>query len=186
LAAIDPATGKQVADVKLDGHPESFQLERKGKRIFVNVTKAGHVAVIDREQGTVIAKWALAGAGSNFPMALDEENHRLFVGCRAPAKLLVLNTDNGKTVAGVDIVGDTDDVFYDAARKRLYVAGGGGHVTVITQADANTYLVDGQAPTAAGARTAFFIPDAGMLYVAVPHRGSQKAELRVFRAEPAK
>jgi hypothetical protein len=57
---------------------------------------------------------------------------------------------------------------------------------VITQADANTYVVDGQVPTAAGARTAFFIPDTGMLYMAVPHRGSQKAELRVFRAEPTK
>src|SRR5260370_24431444 len=34
LAAIDPEAAKQVADIKLDAHPESFQLETKGKRIF--------------------------------------------------------------------------------------------------------------------------------------------------------
>lgn len=186
LAAIDPATGKKLTDIKLDAHPESFQLESKGQRIFVNVTRAGHIAVIDREKGAVIAKWPLAGAAANFPMALDEASHRLFIGCRAPAKLLVIDTESGKTVASVDIVADTDDVFYDAANKRLYVSGGGGQITVISQTDANGYTLAGKVSTASGARTSFFVPDTGMLYVAVPHRNAQKAELRVFKAEPAK
>jgi hypothetical protein len=105
LAAIDPESGKQIADVKLDAHPESFQLETKGNRIFVNVPNAGHAAVIDRETGTVIEKIPLKEASANFPMALDEADHRLFIGCRSPAKLLVLDTETGKTVATVDIVG---------------------------------------------------------------------------------
>jgi hypothetical protein len=56
LAAIEPESGKQTAGVKLDAHPESFQLETKGTRIFVNVPNAGHVAVVDRMTGTVIEK----------------------------------------------------------------------------------------------------------------------------------
>ena len=48
-AEIDPESGKQIVNVKLEAHPESFQLETKGKRIFVNVPNAGYVAVIDRE-----------------------------------------------------------------------------------------------------------------------------------------
>lgn len=186
LASIDPATGKQVVDIKLDAHPESFQLEAKGKRVFVNVTKAGHVAVIDREKGIVTAKWPLIGASSNFPMALDEANHRLFIGCRSPAKLLVLDTETGKTVASIDIIGDTDDVFYDAASKQLYISGGGGHITVVSQRGADTYVHDGQIPTSSGARTSFFVPETRMLYVAAPHRGDQKAALHVFKAEIAK
>jgi outer membrane protein assembly factor BamB len=185
LAAIDPESGKQVADVKLDAHPESFQLETKGKRIFVNVPNAGYVAVVDRETGTVIEKFPLKEAAANFPMALDEANHRLFIGCRDPAKLLILDMETGKTVTTVDIVGDTDDLFYDAANKRIYVSGGEGRVTVISQTNADKYNVVGQVTTAPGARTSFFVPETRTLYVAVPHRGEQKAELRVFTVAPA-
>jgi YVTN family beta-propeller protein len=186
LAAIDPGSGKKVADVKLDTHPESFQLETEGKRIFVNVPGAGHVAVVDRESGTLIRKFAVKEASANFPMALDEADHRLFIGCRSPAKLLVLDTKTGKTVAAVDIVGDTDDVFYDAANKRIYVSGGEGRITVISQTTADLYDVSGQVATAPGARTSFFVPETGTLYVAVPSRGEQKAELRVFTVAPVK
>jgi DNA-binding beta-propeller fold protein YncE len=186
LAEIDPESGKQLADVKLDAHPESFQLETKGKRIFVNVPNAGHIAVVDRETGTVIEKIPLKEARANFPMALDEADQRLFIGCRSPAKLLVLDTETGKTVAALDIVGDTDDLFYDTANKRIYVSGGEGRVTVISQTNADKYEVAGQVATAPGARTSFFVPETGRLYVAVPHRGEQKAELRVFSVVPPK
>jgi DNA-binding beta-propeller fold protein YncE len=181
LAAIDPQTGKVLADVKLDAHPESFQLESKGKRIFVNVPHAGHVAVVDREKEAVSAKWPLNEGNANFPMALDEANRRLFIGCREPAKLLVLDTESGKTIASVPIVGDTDDLFYDRANKRIYVSGGEGRITIIDQIRADEYRVAGQVRTAPGARTSFFIAETGLLYVAVPHRGPQGAELRVFK-----
>jgi DNA-binding beta-propeller fold protein YncE len=180
LAAIDPKSGGPIADVKLAAHPESFQLETKGKRIFVNVPRAGHVAVIDRETGTIIEKFAVTEASANFPMALDEADQRLFIGCRSPAKLLVLDTETGKTIGALDIVGDTDDVFYDAANRRIYVSGGEGRITVIRQTNADIYDVLGQFATAPGARTSFFVAEMGMLYVAVPHRGEQRAELRVF------
>jgi DNA-binding beta-propeller fold protein YncE len=186
LAAIDLESGKQVADVKLYAHPESFQLETSGKRIFVNVPNAGYVAVVDRETGTVIEKFPLKEAVANFPMALDEADHRLFIGCRNPAKLLVLDTGTGKTVATLDIVGDTDDLFFDATNKRIYVSGGEGRVTVINQTNPDIYNVAGQVTTAPGARTSFFVPETGTLYVAVPHRGGQKAELRAFTVPPAK
>ena len=186
LAAIDPESGKQTANVKLDAHPESFQLETKGKRIFVNVPDAGYVAVIDRESGTLIGKFAVTEASANFPMALDEADHRLFIGCRRPAKLLVLDTETGKTVAALDIVGDTDDLFYDGANKRIYVSGGEGRITVISQTNTDMYNVAEQVATAPGARTSFFVPETGTLYVAVPHRGEQNAELRAFTVAPAK
>jgi hypothetical protein len=186
LAEIDPESGKKIADVKLDAHPESFQLETAGKRIFVNVPNAGYVGVVDRETKTVIEKIPLREARANFPMALDETDHRLFIGCRSPAKLLVLDTEAGKTVATVDIVGDTDDLFYDAANKRIYVSGGEGRITVISQTSADTYNVAGQVTTAPGARTSYFVPETRMLYVAVPHRGAQKAELRVFSVATAR
>ncbi len=179
LAVVDAGKQGKVADIPLDAHPESFQLERKGKRIFVNVPEAGHIAVVDREKRAVTATWKLS-AGSNFPMALDEEGHRLYVGCRQPAKLLVFDTETGKELAAVECSGDADDVFFDAARKRVYVACGAGFLDVFDAKPARIAKV----PTAAGARTCLYVPDAGRLYLAVPHRGSQPAEIRVFKANP--
>jgi DNA-binding beta-propeller fold protein YncE len=180
LAVVDARSRKKVGEVRLEGHPESFQLEKEGKRIFVNVPEAGHVAVVDRERGVVVAKWALGEAKANFPMALDEGNHRLMVGCRQPARVVVFDTERGKVVASVACAGDTDDVFYDAARRRVYVSGGAGEVSVVAQKSADGYEAVGAVKTAAGARTSFFVGETGRLYVAVPHRGGQVAEIRVF------
>jgi DNA-binding beta-propeller fold protein YncE len=186
LAVIDTETAHKLADIKLDAHPESFQLEKSGKRIFVNVPDAGHIAVVDREKQTVIAKWPTADAKANFPMALDEQNHRLFIGCRKPARLLILDTETGKPVAAPDIIGDTDDLFYDAANRRIYISGGAGAITVVEQSTPDTYRAVSKIQTAPGARTSFFVPESATLYVAVPHRGSQQAELRVFKARLGK
>ena len=182
LAAIDPGAAKVLGQAKLAGHPESFQLERGGSRVFINVPTAQHVAVVDRASMKVTATWPVTSAGANYPMALDEANHRVFIGCRRPAKVLVFDLTTGKQSAAFDIVGDTDDLFFDAARKRLYVTGGEGFIDVVQDQGANGFARVAHIPTAAGARTSLFVADQGRLYLAVPHRGGQKAEIRVFEA----
>ena len=182
LGAIDAATGQRLADVRLEAHPESFQLETSGGRIFVNVPDAGHIAVIDRAKQAVVARWPVQRGRANFPMALDEADHRLFVTCRQPPELMVLDTTSGAAIATLPVVGDADDTFYDAAKRRVYVSGGEGAISIIQQQDADHYQAIGRVSTAAGARTSFFLPSLRRLYVAVPHRGSQKAEVRVFEA----
>src|ERR687884_153057 len=144
LGVVDVRKGAKVADIMLSGHPESFQLEDSGQRIFVNVPTAGHIGVVDREKGSVIETWPLSEARENFPMALDEANHRLFVGTRSPAKLLILDTQTGKPVTSLDSSGDADDIFYDAKNKRIYVSGGEGAVNIFEQRDANTYNLEGK------------------------------------------
>ena len=180
IGIINAVDGKQVGSIKLAAHPEAFELERQGHRIFVNVPNARHVAVVDRGKGEVIATWKTDGAFGNFPMALDEDNHRLFVGCRLPSKLVVLDTQSGKTVASVGISGDPDEVFYDTKRRRTYVVCGAGKIDII---DANTYKPVTKIDTAEGARTGLFVPERNTLCVAVPHRGSQQAEIRRYEIE---
>src|SRR5262249_52332073 len=114
------ADGKQVDSIKLSAHPEAFVLEKQGKRIFVNVPDSHHIAVIDRDKRETVVTWKTDSAYGNFPMALDEANHRLFVGCRSPATLVVLNTDSGDVITKFDISGDSDDVFYDRNHHRVY------------------------------------------------------------------
>src|SRR6266480_3499192 len=120
ITIVNAPDGKQIGSIKLSAHPEAFELDKTSKRIFVNVPNSRHVAVIDRDKSEVVATWKTDLAFANFPMALDEANHRLFVGCRLPSKLVVLNTESGDVVAKIDISGDPDDVFYDSKRHRIY------------------------------------------------------------------
>jgi DNA-binding beta-propeller fold protein YncE len=180
LAAIDPSDGRLVGRVPLSGHPESFQLESGGARIYVNVPSAGHIAVVDRQAMRVAATWPVAAAKANYPMALDDDGKRLFIGCRRPAVVLVYDTTSGKQVASFPIVGDTDDMFVDTTRKRLYVIGGEGFVDVFSIDGSYNRLA--HISTAAGARTGLFVKQQNRLYVAAPHRNAQRASVLVFDA----
>src|SRR5215470_8754032 len=99
IGIFEALTGKIVGDIKLPAHPEAFALEQSGARIFVNIPNAKQVAVIDRKKGAVIAQWPVTQATANYPMALDESHHRLFIGCRRPARILALDTGSGKMVS---------------------------------------------------------------------------------------
>ena len=180
LAVIDPAAGTLLGQVKLAGHPESFQLERDGSRVFVNIPNAEQIAVVDRASMTLRTTWPLTTARANYPMSLDEAHHRLFIGCRRPARALVLDTTSGKESASFEIVGDTDDLFYDGARQRVYVSGGDGFIDVVEDQGGNRFTRIGHVATSAGARTSLFVAEQGRLYLAVPHRGNQRAEVRVY------
>jgi hypothetical protein len=115
-------------------------------------------------------------------MALDEPTRRVFIGCRSPASLSELDAATGSVVARVQTVGDTDDLFYDEARRRLYVIGGEGFVDVI-QRDGDTLRRIAQVPTRDGARTGLWVANQSRLYVALPARSGQPAEVRVFEAQ---
>jgi DNA-binding beta-propeller fold protein YncE len=174
------STGQRVGSVELGTHPESFQFEESGDRVYANVPKQFGVSVIDRKGRVTVTKWGLGAALANYPMALDDPNKRLFVGCRLPARLVVLDTSSGRIVVTLPTVGDTDDVFYDSVRRQIYVIGGEGAVEVFRQRDPEHYESAGRTATGAGARTGFLVPNSNRLYVAVPHRGPQAAKVLVY------
>lgn len=174
-------SGKQSEEIVVDAHPESFQFEKGGTRVFVNVPDKKEVQVADAAKGTTVARWPTTAAAC-FPMALDEAHQRLFTGCRRPAQLLVYDTLTGKTVASPEIVGDTDDLFYDAQRSRVYIIGGQGFIDVLQQKDPDHYDRIARFATPAGTRTGLFVPELRRLFAAVPHRGTQSSEILVYEA----
>jgi len=184
LGEMDAATNKRLGDIYLDAHPESFQLEKNGPRIFVNAPEAREIEVVDRNKKVVLTKWAVTDPKDNFPMALDEANRRLFAGCRKPARVLVLDMDSGKRVALFPCPGDTDDIYFDVARKRLYVAGGEGYLEAFQQTSPDQYQSIGKIATAYKARTGIYVPELNRFYLAVPHLGSNPgAEIRIYSVE---
>lgn len=187
IVAVDPMTNRRLEEVyKLGGEPESFQLEKSGPNIYVNVPDLKQIVVINRVT-KMITRWQLDGVSSNFPMALDEMDHRLFVGTRTPARLTVFDTASGHMIVALPSVVDTDDLYYDADRKRIYMPGGEGFIDIFQMKDPNHYALLAKVPTALGARTAGYFGKQGKgfdrLYLGVPARGGQHAEIRIYTVQ---
>jgi hypothetical protein len=59
-------------------------IEAHGPRMFLSEKTNGKVVVIDRHQRKVINTWDIAEAKETVPMALNEADHRRYVGARKP------------------------------------------------------------------------------------------------------
>jgi hypothetical protein len=173
-------------EYRIGGEPESFQLENAGPNIYVNIPDLKQIAVINRKTKE-ITRWPLTALRMNFPMALDETDHRLFVGIREPARLAVFDTTSGHMIAALPSAEDTDDLYYDAEHKRVYVPGGEGLIYVFQMNDPDHYRLLIKTPTALGGRTAGYFGRQGKgmhrFFLAVPSRGGQSAELRIYTVQ---
>jgi YVTN family beta-propeller protein len=180
LAVLDAKTLQRVADIPLKAHPESFQLEKAGSRIFINVPDAHELAVLDRRANKQVASWPSNTLRANFPMALDESHQQVLAVFRHPAKLLAFSVSNGENVAAVDTCGDADDVFIDSRRSRVYVICGEGIIHVLSRSGA-TFLTTERVRTVSGARTALYSPALDRLFVAVRASAAESAAVWIFR-----
>jgi hypothetical protein len=179
LAVIDPASLSKIADIRLKAHPEGFQIDETGTRVFVNVPDAREISVVDLATGST-GSLRTQGAGSNFPMAIDVDGHRVLVVFRSPPTLMALSTQDGHVSARVETLADADDVFVDRKRRRIYVSCGQGLVDVL-ESNEQGYRRLARVPTAPGARTSLFVPELDRLFVAVRAASNEPAAIWVFR-----
>jgi hypothetical protein len=140
------------------------------------------VESFDRKTGAM-TKWPLKGLRANYAMALNEADHRLFTVTRKTPMLVVLNTETGNEVARLRAAGECDDVFFDASRKRIYVIGAEGFISVFQQNDPDHYELLANVPSGIGIRTGYFFAPRDRFYVAVPAKGSEPAQVWTYEAE---
>jgi hypothetical protein len=124
----------------------------------------------------------------NFPMALDESDDRLFIASRTPSRMAVFNTKSGQLITALPCAQDADDLYYDSARRRIYVTGGQGYISVFQQKDADHYELLAKVPSSLGGRTSGYAGKVGKkgferLYVAVPARANHSAEIRIYTVQ---
>jgi len=179
LAIIDPVSLSKTADIRLKAHPEGFQIDETGNQVFVNVPDASEIGVVDLAVGST-RSLPTQGVGSNFPMAIDGDAHRVLVVLRSPPSLIALSSQDGHVAAKIETCGDADDVFVDRKRRRVYVSCGEGVVDVIESGEAG-YQRLARVPTVPGARTSLFVPELDRLFVAVRARSNEPAAIWVFR-----
>ena len=188
LAVIDTRTNKHMRDIKTDARPGGIKFDRSSPRIFVTFTGTDKLGVVDRKKSVQLTTWPVAGVPANVALALDITHRRLFAGSRTPAMLTVLDTDTGKTITQLEGVPGIDDLWYDAARQRIYASGGRGFdigsVYVYQQSGADQYKLAAKIPTASGAGTSLWVEQLNRLYVAAPASEKQEAQVLIFEPQP--
>jgi DNA-binding beta-propeller fold protein YncE len=184
LTVFSVASGAQVAVLTTDAHAGSSVVEGHGERVFVLVPEKAEVVVLDRKTRAQLAKWTIPGIQKDVAIAVDERSHRIFLGVRTPASIVVLDSNSGAVVASVPTVATLDGLSFDSTTRRIYTSGGEGFVDVTQQIDADHYERIARIPTGPIARTSVFVPEWRRLYVAVPRDKERGAELRVFEAVP--
>lgn len=182
ISKIDMKAGKLLAEFPIDAaHVEAMALEKTGPRLFVNVTDKNYLAVLDKNSGTVLARWPIKEAKQNAPIAFDEANKRLFVVCRDPGMLVVLDSSNGRTIASFPTGARADEVVFDPMHHHIYVTAGEGKIYPYEESDADHYKALEPVVSAPGAKTAALYPDCSRLYVAVsPGEGKTGAKVLAY------
>jgi YVTN family beta-propeller protein len=187
VGVIDAKTDKHVADIQVGAHPAELLLDPSGKTLFVFVSAASKVQVVDTTKREVVSTWPVSSQG-NGDGAFDEETHRLFIGTRSPPRMIVMDSLSGKEVASLPTVEGMDGVYFDAADKRVYVSGGRdqgvGYVFVYQQKDADHCEMIGKIPTRPGAGTSLWSPELRRYYLAAPAGDNEEAAILVFAPNP--
>jgi DNA-binding beta-propeller fold protein YncE len=181
IAVINADNRQVVANIKLPAHPESFQLDKTLGKIFVNLPDAGMVGIINVSTATLETKWMTKGFSANFPMALDELNHQVFIGFRHPATLVVMDGKTAKSIQSFPIVGDSDDLYFDPASGKIIVSGGQGAISIFTKAGSGQFRQTRKIPTRNGARTSLLIPSMRIFVVAARAESSNESEIMVYK-----
>jgi DNA-binding beta-propeller fold protein YncE len=182
LSVIDVREGKLVKEIPIDAaHVEAMALENAGPRLFINVTDKNYLAVFDRNTGEMVGRWPIKEAQQNAPIAFDEEHQRLFVVCRQPGTLIMVDAISGRTIASLGTGTRADEAIYDRFHHRVYVLAGEGKVYAYQAADTDHLVPLPPVPSALGAKTGLLSPDGTSLYVSVsPGEAKTGAKLLVF------
>ena len=186
VGIIDAQNDKLVGDVKVVAHPSELLLDKAGKTLFVFVSIANKLQVIDTNKREVLSTWAVT---SQHPgdAAFDESTSRLFIGTHTPAEMIAMDSKSGKEVAHLPTAEGMDGVYFDAARKRVYVSGGRdlpvGFVYVYQQKNADRCETIGKIPTREGSGTSFWSPELNRYYVASPMTSKEQAAILVYAPE---
>lgn len=177
---VDPKAGKADAEIDLGGSPEFLAADGRG-HAFVNVMNKDNVAVVDLKTMKVTDHWSVAPGGSPVGMAIDREHHRLFIGCRKPQKMIVMDSDSGKVLADLPIGAGVDAVQYDDGYA--LASCGDGTLAVVGETSPGKFAVVQTVQTGQGARTAGLDAQRHTLYLPTAEYGPKNEKGRA-QAKP--
>jgi DNA-binding beta-propeller fold protein YncE len=190
LAIIDTRNWEHVGDIKVEGDRiEGVALEPSGSRLFLDVSGRHEIGLVSRDKRTQVGAWQYSAEGVPYAAVLDQVDHRLLVALRRPGALMILDSDSGKMITSIPTKEGIDDIYYDSARRRIYLSAGvvgstEGYIVVFKQIDPDHYESEGTISTGGASPTSLFVPELNRYYVAVQSHGAKEAEVQVYDVKP--
>jgi DNA-binding beta-propeller fold protein YncE len=184
IAVVNTRDNSLVENLPASAHPEALDMDQEGKRVFANIADSSEIVVIDSTTHSIKATWKLSRAKDNVPIAFDQEDHALLVGCRTPARSLSLDGATGVEISDLPSAVGADDLFYEPVRHRAYLISGSGAVDVYEVAPDKSLKAVDSIKTGPGAKTGLLVPSLKSLFVAVPATSAQPAEIRMYSTAP--
>jgi DNA-binding beta-propeller fold protein YncE len=157
---VDPKSGKIDEPIALGGAPEFLGVD--GGKAYINLEDKSQVAVVDLKTRKVLAHWPVAPGGAPVGMAVDTKAHVLFIGCRKPAKMIVMSEADGKVIADLPIGAGVDATKFYAGHA--FASAGDGTLTVVGE-KAGKFEVLQTVKTPSGARTMGVDEGTGKVYL---------------------
>ena len=176
ITAINTADGAVLGTVNLDAAVEETVSDGKG-HLYVALEDKDAVGVVDSKSMTVTARYPLAGQGGTpAGLALDAKNHVLFVACRNPAVLVMMNADTGAILSTLPIGAQNDGVLFNPKTQEALAPTGDGHLTVVKEDGANRFSVAQTLTTLPGARTIALDTKTGHIFLMTADYGPIPAD----------
>jgi DNA-binding beta-propeller fold protein YncE len=153
ITAINTADGSILGTVNLDAAVEESKSDGQG-HLYVALENKDAVGVVDTKALAVTAIYPLSGAGATpAGLALDPKTRVLFVACRNPGVMVMMNADTGAVITTLPIGAQNDGVLFNPATKEVLAATGDGHLSVIKEDGPASFSVEQTLDTLPGART---------------------------------
>jgi DNA-binding beta-propeller fold protein YncE len=186
VGIIDAKNDRRLGEIKVVAHPSELLLNKSGTLLFVFVSIANKIQVIDTKKHQVISTWDVSSQRPG-DGAFDEATSRLFIGTRTPPEMIAMDSQSGREVAHLPTPDGMDGVYFDAKSGRVYVSGGrdmpAGFVSIYRQKDADHYENVAKISTRPGSGTSFWSPELNRYYVASPKDDQEDAAILVYAPE---
>ena len=170
ITAIDAQTGKIIGTTDIGGAPEQAASDGRG-HVYIDVEDKDNVAVIDAASLKVTGHYGLAGLGGTpAGLALDAEHHVLFVFCRNPNTVVILDARDGHVLSSLPIGKGVDAAEFNPATGEAFSSQGDGTLTIIKEDGPTSFHVEQTLETKTGARTSTLDSKTGHLFLATADR----------------
>jgi len=183
ISVVDTDKDEHLGDIRIEGGTmEEMRIEKSGPRLFVVNREKNRIEVIDRERRAILTSWPITLGKVPVGLAMDEPNHRLFVGCRSGV-MVVMDSTSGKEISSAPISKGIDDMAFDPATKRIYAEANTGAIDVYQEIDSDHYRSLGTTRIGVPAKPGLLVRELKLYFVAVPQHGDTAPHILVYKVQ---